>query len=135
LLRPFQTIKIKRNEILGCAMVLDEYITDKRTHLMFNDERSPCFGLITVGFDKAFGVTSSWEISDWQYPKLNSYGGTVVINGIRTETDGGTIFNTSRVLLKPGHTLEQVRFRETTSEKFYTSIKYDFGYLKTSLCV
>jgi hypothetical protein len=53
-------------------------------------------------------------------------GGSV---GKRTETDsGGIIFNTSRALLRPGRPLEQVRFKEaTTSEKFYASMKYDFG--------
>jgi hypothetical protein len=50
----------------------------------------------------------------------------------RTETDGGLVCdgigNTSCALLRAGQTLEQVRFKETTtSEKFYSSIKYDFG--------
>ena len=38
LLRPFQKKIIERNEILGCAMILEEYITDRRTHLMFRDD-------------------------------------------------------------------------------------------------
>jgi hypothetical protein len=61
----------------------------------------------------------------------------VVIDGgrTRTGTDGGVeILNTSRALLTPGCALEQVKFKETTTtEKFYASIKYDFGYLKTLL--
>ena len=48
----------------------------------------------------------------------------------RTETDGCSIHNTSGALLKPGQTLEQVKFRETTTtEKFYACIKFDFGML------
>jgi hypothetical protein len=69
LLRPFQTIKVERNEILGCAMVLDEYITDKGGNLMFSDEKSRCFGLIRVGFDRTLGFSSSWEIGDWEIRK------------------------------------------------------------------
>jgi len=32
---------------------------------MFRDEDARCFGAITVGFDRSFGATSSWEIGDW----------------------------------------------------------------------
>jgi hypothetical protein len=66
-------------------------------------------------------------ISKWE---TSSYAGTVVCDRAtrRTETDGGIIFNTSRALLRPGRTLEQVKSKETTtSEKFYASINYDFG--------
>jgi hypothetical protein len=87
---------------------------------MFSDERSRCFGEIKIGFDRVFGATSSWEI-DYCWVPFQT----------RTETDG--ISNTSRALLRPGHFLEQVRFKETTtSEKFYASIKYDFGWTKFS---
>ena len=46
LLRPFEKIIIERNEVLGCSMVLEEYITDKGQPLTFNDERSRCLGEI-----------------------------------------------------------------------------------------
>jgi hypothetical protein len=125
-LRPFEMMKIERNEILGCVMVLEAYITDKGQLLMFRDERSRCFGVIKIGFDRVFIATSLWKIGDWEYPisKMKTCG--------RTETDGGLVCNgignTSRALLTAGRTLEQVRFKETTtSEKFYASIKYDFG--------
>jgi len=62
LLRPFETIIIERNEVLGCVMILEEYITDKGKPLMFTDERSRCFGIIKIGFDRVFGETSSREI-------------------------------------------------------------------------
>jgi hypothetical protein len=99
---------------------------------MFNDKKSRCLRLIIVGFDREFGFTSSWEISNWEYLKINYYGRTVVTDGrIRTETDGGIIFYTSRALLKLGCALEQAKLKETTiSEKFYASITYDFGNLK-----
>src|SRR5215469_5857182 len=35
LLRPFQRIIIERNEVLGCAMIFEEYITDRGEPLMF----------------------------------------------------------------------------------------------------
>ena len=140
LLRPFQTVIIERNEILGCAMVLEEYITDKGKHLIFSDERSRYFGVNTMRFNSVFGATSSLEIGEWEYPKMNPYGGTVVCDGIktRTEADGGGFFcdrfgNTSRALLRAGRFLEQVRFKETTTcEKFYASIKFDFGIYRYS---
>ena len=120
LLRPFQTIIIERNEILGCAMVLEEYITDKGLPLMFTDERSRCFGEIKIRFDSVFGATYSWEIGYyWKCP---------VPRRTKTEADGGggficdgIIYNTSRALRRAGRSLEQVRFKETTSEKFYAS--------------
>ena len=128
LLRPFQRIIIERNEVLGCAMILEEYITDRGKPLMFSDEKSRCFGEIKIGFDRVFGATSSWEIDYCWIPITN--GGFQTI----TETDGGGgvvcdgISNTSRALLKAGQFLEQVKFKETTtSEKFYASIKFDFG--------
>jgi hypothetical protein len=38
------------------------------------------------------------------------------------------IYIVSRALFRAARTFEQVRFKETTtSEKFYASIKYDFG--------
>lgn len=129
LLRPFETIIIESNEVLGCSMVLEEYITDKVAPLMFRDEKSRCFGEIKIGFDRIFRASFSWEID--YYCGAPSGIQTVVIdggNGRRTETDGGGIDNTSRALLRPGRALEQVRFKETSkSEKFYAYIKYDFG--------
>jgi hypothetical protein len=132
LLKPFQKIIIERNEVLGCAMVLEEYITDRGKPLMFSDEKSRCFGEIKIGFDRVFGATSSWEINYCWVPITNT---SFVCNRKRTETDGGGlvcdgISNTSRALLRPGRFLEQVRFKETTtSEKFSASIKYDFGWM------
>jgi hypothetical protein len=38
LLRTFERIIIERNEVLGCVMLSEEYITDKGTPLMFTDE-------------------------------------------------------------------------------------------------
>jgi hypothetical protein len=127
LLRPFETILIESNEILGCAMVLEAYITEKGEHLLFRDEKSRCFGVIKIGFDRVFGATSLWEIGDWEYPNSK-----IKTCGRRTETDGGLdrdgICNTSRALPMAGRNLEKVRFKETTtSENFYASIRYDFG--------
>jgi hypothetical protein len=48
LLRTIHTIKNEHNEVLGCAIVLDEYITHKGGHLMFNGEKFRCCGLIIV---------------------------------------------------------------------------------------
>ena len=123
LIRPFEKIIIERNEVLGCSMVLEEYITDKGQPLMFRDEKSRCLGEIRIGFDRAFGASSTWEVD---YCEVQ----TVVIDGRkRTETDGGSgIANTSRALLRAGRALEQVRFKGAIStEKFYAYIKYDFG--------
>jgi len=116
LLRPFQTIIIKRNEVLGCAMVLEKYITDKGFPLMFTDERFRCFGEIKIGCDHIFGATSSWEVG---------YSWIPITNGgfrSRTETDGvGDC--TSRALHGAGRALEQVRCKETTTpEEFYAYI-------------
>ena len=61
LLTSFQRIIIGRKGVLGCAMILEEYITDKEKPLIFNDERSRCFGEITIGFVRVFGATSSCE--------------------------------------------------------------------------
>jgi len=36
LLRPYERIIIERNEILGCSVILEEYVTDKGQPLMFN---------------------------------------------------------------------------------------------------
>ena len=68
LLRPFETIIIERNRILGCAIVLEENITGKGEYVMFRDEKSRCFGVIKIGFDRVFGETSLWEMRDWEYP-------------------------------------------------------------------
>ena len=128
LLRPFEKIIIESNEVLGCSMVLEEYITDKGGPLMLRDEKSRCLGEIKIGFDHIFGASFSWEIDYCWAPSGIQ---TVVIDGRRTETDGDCrIDNTSRALLRLGRALEQVRFKETsTSEKFYAYIKYDFGML------
>jgi hypothetical protein len=84
-------------------MYLDEYITDKVGRFLFNDEKSRCFELIVVGFNREFWYTFSWEISDWKYPMMNSYGGTIVIDSrTRTKIDRCLIFNTFRALLKTG---------------------------------
>ena len=53
--------------------------------IMFSDERSRWFGVITVGFECVFGANSSWEIGVWEYPEMNLYGGTVVCDGIKQE--------------------------------------------------
>jgi len=95
---------------------------------MFSDERSLCFGDIKIGFDRVFGATASWEIDHCWAPSGFTF------NRKRTETDGCSLVcdgtdNTSRALLKPSRFTEQVRFKETTTEKFYASIKYDFGWL------
>ena len=125
LLKPFQRIIIEHNEVLSCAMILEEHVTDKGKPLVFNDERSRCFEEIKIGFDRIFGATSSWEL-DYCWTPNHTRTGTVCI---RTEVDGGTfvcdsICNTSCALLKAAQTLEQVRFKETTtSEKFYDTIK------------
>jgi hypothetical protein len=122
LLRPFQRIMIERNEVLGCAMILEEYITDRGKPLMFSDEKVRCFGEIKIGFDRVFGATSSWEIDYCWIP--------ITIDGFQTRTETDGISNTSRALLRAGQFLEQVKFKETkTSEKFYASIKFDFGWL------
>ena len=138
LLRPFEKIIIERNEVLGCSMVLEEYITDKGQPLMFKNEKPRCLGEIKIGFDRVFGTSFVWEL-DYCWVPHNIQ--TVVIDGVRrtktacnttsrTETDGCSIHNTSRALLKPGQTLEQVKFREkTATEKFYACIKFDFGML------
>jgi hypothetical protein len=133
LLKPLQKIIIERNEVLGCTMVFEEYITDRGKPLMFSEERSRCFGEIKIGFDRVFGATASWEINHCWAPITN---GGFTCSRKRTETDGcwdvcDGIDNTSRALVRPGRFLEQVRFKETTtSEKFYVSIKYDFGWAK-----
>jgi len=106
-------------------MILEEYITDKGKPLMFSNERSRCFGIIKIGFDRVFRATSSWEV-DYCWTSIHT----------RTETDGGfvcdSICNTSRALLRPGRTLEQVRFKEiTTSKKFYATINFDFRMLNS----
>jgi hypothetical protein len=124
LLRLFQRIIIERNEVVGCAMILEEYATDKGKPLMFFDERSRCFGKITIGFDRIFRATSSWQVDNCWI--TCTYGGFQT----RTETDsGGGGFvcdgssNISRALFRAGRALEQVRFKgTTTSEKFYASI-------------
>ena len=126
ILRPFERIIIERNEVLGCAMISEEYITDKAKPLRFSDERSRCFGEIKIGSDRVFGANSSWKV-DYSWIPITNGGFRT-----RTETDGGTVVcdeicNTSRALLKAGRALEQVRFKETTSEKFYVYMKFDFG--------
>jgi hypothetical protein len=124
-LKPYQKIIIERNEILGCSMVLEEYINDKGQPLKFRDEKSRCLGEIEFGFDRVFGKSFAWELDYFRDPIIQ----TMVIDGLsRTETDGGSIANTTRALLRSGHPLEQVKSKETTtSEKFYAYIKYDFG--------
>ena len=80
------------------------------------DEKSRCLGEIKIGFDRAFGATSSWVIDDYWPRKTETGGG------------GGVIFNTSRALLRGGRAIEQVRLKEiTTPEKFYAFIKFDLG--------
>ena len=118
-LKPFENLIIERNEVLGCSMILEEYITDKGKHLMFNEEKSHCFGEIKIGFDSVFGVSTAREVDYCWVPCTN--GGFQT----RTEVDGGG--GISRALHTPGRALEQVRNKETTtSEEFYTFIKYDF---------
>jgi hypothetical protein len=62
LLRPFEKIIIELNDVLGCSMVLEGYVTDKGQPFMFNDERSRCLREIKIGFDRAFGTSSTWEV-------------------------------------------------------------------------
>ena len=114
-LRPFERITINRNEVLCCAMILEEHITDKGKQLFFTDEKSRCLGEIKIAFERAFGATYSSEIDDCWFR--------------RTETDcGAVIFNKSRALFRAERTIKQARFKEkTTSEKFYVFMKYDFG--------
>ena len=102
-LRQFQTIVIERNKILGCAMILEEYITDRGSIPMFTDERSRYFGEIKIRFDRVFGVTSTLKIDYCCIP----------ISHRRTETDGGGVVcdGTSRALLLAGRFLEQVRYK------------------------
>ena len=121
LLRPFEKI-IERNKVLGCSMILEEYIIDKGQPLTFNDERSRYLGEIKVGFDRVFATTFSWEVDYYWIPQTFGNFRTVC----RKETDsGGIIFDTTRALLKPGRSLEQVRFKEaTTSQKFYAYIRF-----------
>ena len=142
LLKPFQRIVIERNEVLGCSMVFEEYITDRGYPLMFSDERSRFFGEITIGFDRVFGATASWEVDYWwahsgfirDRKRTEGVSGTVVCDHKRRRTEvdsgGAGIGNTARALVRPGRFLEQVRFKETTTcEKFYAYIKYDFGWM------
>ena len=127
LLKPFEKLIIERNEVLGCSMILEEYITDRGNPLMFNEEKSLCLGEIKIGFDRAFGATSSWEIDYCWIPCTNGGFRT------RTETGGGSVVcggieSTSRTLLRAGQSLEEVTYKETiSSEKFYAIIKFDFG--------
>ena len=57
--RPFERITIKRNDVLGCAMILEEYISDKGKPLMFTDEKSRCLGEIKIALGRVFRPTSS----------------------------------------------------------------------------
>jgi hypothetical protein len=108
-------------------MVLEDYITDKGKPLMFRDEKCRCFGEIKIGFDRAFWATSSWE-TDYCWIPITNRGLQT-----RTETDGGVVCDTSRALLRAGQFLKQVKFKETTtSDKFYASIKFDFGMILTT---
>ena len=122
LLKPFAKLIIERNEVLGCSMILEEYITDRGNPLMFNEEKSPCLGEIKIGFDHAYAATSSWEVDYCWIPCTNDSFQT------RMETDGSIgIENTSRALLRAGRSLEQFGYKETTmSEKFYAYTKYVF---------
>ena len=120
LFKPLEKLINERNEVLGCSMILEEYITDRGNPLMFNEEKSRCFGEIKIGFVRAFGVSSAWEVDYFWIPCSNGGFHT------RTETDGNE--STSRALLRAGRSLEQVRYKETTiSEKFYAFIEFDFG--------
>ena len=93
--------------MLGCSMILEEYVTDKGQLLMFNDEISRCLGEIKIGFDRAFGASSTWELGySWIYPTFGNFQTVVTDGRTRTETDGGGISNTSRTLLRAGRALE-----------------------------
>ena len=72
LLKPLLNIIIERNQVLDCAMVLEEYITDRGKPLLFIDERSRCFGEIKIGFDRVFGATFPWEINYCWVPITNN---------------------------------------------------------------
>jgi hypothetical protein len=85
LLRPFEKIIIERNDVLGCSMILEYYVTDKGQPLMFNDERARCLGEIKIGFDRAFGAYSTWEVG---YSWVSGNFQTVVTDSRRTERVG-----------------------------------------------
>jgi hypothetical protein len=55
--------------------------------------------------------------------------------GNRKETDYGINFNTSRALLRSGRPLEQVKYKEITSENIYAFIKYHFGISYLKICI
>jgi hypothetical protein len=127
LLKPFQKIIVERNELLGCSVVLEEYVTDKDQPLKFRDEKSRCLGEIKIGFDRAFGTSTIWDV-DYCWVPVSNFQKVVVDGRTRTETDDGSTDDTTRALLRAGRSLEQVRFKEVfTNEKFYAYIKYDFG--------
>jgi hypothetical protein len=75
-------------------MVLENYVTDKGQPLKFSDERSRCLGEIQIGFDRAFGASSTWEVDYCWVPHTFGNFQTVVCDRTRTETDGGTIADT-----------------------------------------
>jgi hypothetical protein len=64
LVNPYERLLIIRNEVLGCSMTLEEYITDKGQPLMFCDEKSRCLGEIKIGFDRIFGATYTWAVEE-----------------------------------------------------------------------
>jgi hypothetical protein len=132
LLRPYQSIIIERNEVLGSAMIMEEYITDKGKPIMFRDERSRCLGEIIIGFDRVYSATSSWDIDYCWVPITNGGFARTETDGVKRCYDapdgGSSIYDSSRALLRTGRALEQVKFRETTTtEKFHAYIKFDFG--------
>lgn len=49
LLRHFQTILIDRNEVLGCAMVLEEYITDHGNVSFLKTKTQSASGTLKLG--------------------------------------------------------------------------------------
>ncbi|CCV02397.1 hypothetical protein IIV31_025L [Armadillidium vulgare iridescent virus] len=126
LLRPYESVTVSRNELTGASMVLHEYLNEGK-NLMFEDEKKRCFNSIRIGFDRAFGTSFTWCVSDLPPTNLTKpsffLGGDVETDGCSLKCDG-----TSRALLKPGKHLEEVKSKNTyTSEKFYAVVDYDFG--------
>jgi hypothetical protein len=64
LLRPFQQITIERNDVLGCSMVLEQNVNDKGQPLTFGNEKCRCLREIKIGFDRSFGVSTTW-VAKW----------------------------------------------------------------------
>jgi len=128
LLRRGETIRIRRNEVLGCAMVLDEYLNNGKP-LASEDEKKRCYGTIKVGFDRSYGSSHDWSIDNMGHDEVDMFSS----HGRRVVCDGAGGIN--RALLKAGRSLEQVKYlTATTTDKFYATIAYDFGVVAKCCC-